>query len=312
MERIVTLDRNIALAVAVLTEHAREIIAGCYQNVDRIFRLTDEKANPPEISALAEAFGMMSVKVEAREFALEQTIEDLRQEKARVEELGRIRTQLASIFVNIVLLITFYTFVLVFLDSAFIAGLAAAEEIRFWVSRGIELITLVMVFRAIVNARLPLKSFGLTLEGWKRAALEGLAVAVLVLVGMGFLKAAVNTWLPGIFRETEPFSFGYFDFSYVTYIVVAPLQEFIARGTVQSTLERLFDGRHRGFWAILVTSFLFGALHVYSSIPLAVSCVLSSWLWGWMFHRQRTLVGVSLCHFLIGNASGLMGYWTFF
>jgi membrane protease YdiL (CAAX protease family) len=90
------------------------------------------------------------------------------------------------------------------------------------------------------------------------------------------------------------------------------VQEFIARGTVQGTLERLFSGRHRGFLAILVTSLLFGSLHVYSSIPLAVSALLTSWLWGWMYNRQQTLAGVSLSHFLIGNAAGLMGYWTFF
>ncbi|MBN2255315.1 MAG: CPBP family intramembrane metalloprotease, partial [Deltaproteobacteria bacterium] len=135
------------------------------------------------------------------------------------------------------------------------------------------------------------------------------AVAIAVL---GMLKAATNMYYPGIFRETEIISFGYFGISYITYIIVAPLQEFIARGTVQSTLERLFSGRHRGFLAILVTSLLFGSLHVYSSIPLAVSALLTSWLWGWMYNRQQTLAGVSLSHFLIGNAAGLMGYWTFF
>jgi hypothetical protein len=51
---------------------------------------------------------------------------------------------------------------------------------------------------------------------------------------------------------------------------------------------------------------------VYSSIALATAALLTSWLWGWMYHRQKTLVGVSLSHFLIGNATGLMGYWTFF
>ena len=81
-------------AFTVLTEHTHEIIAGSYKNVDRIFRLTDGKTNSPEIAELAEAFGMMSVKVEAREYALEHTIEELREKQTCLDNLNRIRTQL--------------------------------------------------------------------------------------------------------------------------------------------------------------------------------------------------------------------------
>jgi membrane protease YdiL (CAAX protease family) len=255
---------------------------------------------------------MMSVKVEAREFALERTIEDLREQKARVEELSGIRTQLASIFTSVVLLITFYTFVLGLFHSSLLAGNGSMGTIREWTSRAIEVVTLLIVIRMIVASRLPLRDFGISLDGWKGAVWESLAVSVAVIVLLAAVKAVVVAHWPGVFREARIVDFGYFGILYVTYIVVAPLQEFITRGTVQSTLERLFVGRSSGFLAIVVTSFLFGALHVYSSIALATAALLTSWLWGWMYHRQKTLVGVSLSHFLIGNAAGLMGYWTFF
>jgi hypothetical protein len=48
------------------------------------------------------------------------------------------------------------------------------------------------------------------------------------------------------------------------------------------------------------------------SISLSLSALLTSWLWGWMYNRHKSLVGVSVSHFLIGNAAGLMGFWTFF
>jgi CRP-like cAMP-binding protein len=237
---------------------------------------------------------------------------ELEKKNEQLENLNRMRTQLASIFISVVLLITFYTFVLVFLHSDFIARQAFAGDIREYVSRGIEIVTLLIVIRMIINSRLPLNSFGVTLKGWKQSVLESVAVSVAVIVALFLFKMLANTYRPGIFKESQIVYFGYFGLSYVTYIVIAPLQEFITRGTVQSTLERLFTGRNSGFLAILVTSFLFGSLHVYSSIPLAVSALLTSWLWGWMYHRQETLIGVSLSHFLIGNAAGLMGYWTFF
>ena len=306
------MNHDITVAMATLTEHAREIINGSFKNVGRIFDLTDKKRNAPEIAELAEAFGMMSVKVEAREYALEQTIEELREKKAHLDDLNRIRTQLASIFINVVLLITFYTFILGFLNSAFMSGHPFVQGIREYISRGIEIVTLVIVIRMIINSRLPLKNFGITLDGWKKSSLESLVVSGVVIALLALIKILVNTSHPGIFQEAQLISPGYFDISYIGYLIVAPLQEFITRGTVQSTLERLFVGRNSGFLAIVVTSFLFGSLHVYSSINLAIAALLTSWLWGWMYNRQKTLLGVSLSHFLIGNMAGLMGYWTFF
>ena len=305
-------ENNLAAAVSVLTQHAREIIAGSFKNVDRIFRLTDKKKYSPEIAELAETFGMMSVKVEAREFALEQTIAELREKKADLEEAYRIRTQLASIFVSVVLLITFYTFVLGFLNSGWIIRHESLNSIKVYLSRGLEIVTLLIVIRMIIVSRLPLGSFGITLAGWRRSVAESLVVAAIVIVFLLLCKIAANAYWPGLFKETELVRWEYFDYTYIVYLVVAPLQEFITRGTVQSTLMRLFAGRHSGVLAIVVTSFLFGALHVYASLNLAVVALLTSWLWGWMYNRQKNLIGVSLSHFLIGDMAGLMGYWNFF
>jgi CRP-like cAMP-binding protein len=230
----------------------------------------------------------------------------------QLKELNRIRTQLASIFTMAVLFITFYTFVLGFFSSGFISRHEFAEGIKDYVSRAIEVGTLAIVTRMIINSRLSLEDFGITIKGWRRSVLESVAVSAVVIALLCLFKTVANSYHLGIFKETELVCFDYFGLSYIAYLVVAPLQEFIARGTVQSTLERLFVGRSSGFRAILVTSFLFGSLHVYSSINLAILALLTSWLWGWMYNRQQNLIGVSLSHFLIGNSAGLMGYWSFF
>ena len=305
-------DNNLAAAVSVLVEHAREIIAGSFKNVDRIFRLTDEKKYSPEIAELAETFGMMSVKVEAREYALEQTIAALREKTAALENERRIRTQLTSIFISVVLLITFYTFVLGFLNSGWVIRHESINSIKVYISRGLEILTLLIVIRMILVSRLPLRSFGLTLAGWKRSIVEALLVSAVVIGFLIAFKIAAQTYRPGLFKESELVRWAYFDYTYVIYLVVAPLQEFITRGTVQSTLARLFTGRTSGLLAVMVTAFLFGALHVYASINLAVMALLTSWLWGWMYNRHKSLIGVSLSHFLIGDMAGLMGYWNFF
>lgn len=298
--------------MAVLTEHAREIFAGSYANVDQIFQLTDQEKNPPEIAELAEAIGLMSVKVEAREFDLEQTIEELRHHQAELEKSNQIRLQLTSIFINIVLLITVYTFALGFLNSNLAIVSELAPQIKKWASRIIEIFALVLVIRMIVRSKLPLQSFGISVDNWRRSVAESLLATAAVIGLLVAIKFSVNAYMPGQFGETQIFDIAYLDATYVTYIVVAPLQEFITRGTVQGTLQRLFVGKQRNMLAILVTSFLFGSLHVYSSINFAIAALLSGLFWGWMYNRQGNLIGVSLSHFLVGNIAGLMGYWRLF
>jgi len=65
----------------------REIVAGTTGNKDRFFELTREGSHPPIISGLAESFGMMLVKVETREFQLEQKIEELKENYKRTRRM---------------------------------------------------------------------------------------------------------------------------------------------------------------------------------------------------------------------------------
>lgn len=306
------MNEDIRSAIVALTGHAKEVIAGSYENVKQIFSLTDSTSHSPEVADLAETFGMMVVKVEAREFALEQTIEKLKEEKSKVELLVKLRSQLSIIFISTVLLTTFYIFVLGFLESQAICNLPNINQIREYSSRVVEVITLGIVILFIRLMRLPLKEFGVTFTGWKRSVIESVVVSAVVIGMLAAFKYYMIQSGSSLFSETTIFNFGYFGITYITYLLVAPMQEFIARGTMQGSLSLLLPGKHSGLLAVLVTSFLFGALHMSHSIALSFSALLTSLLWGWMYERHKTLVGVSLSHFLVGNAAGLMGYWTFF
>ncbi len=106
------MDEKNLTVIKSLTEHANEIVAGSYKNVDKLFSLTDKTDNSHDLSELAEAFGMMLLQVETREYALKQTIEELKKKNTHIESLNNIRSQLSSLFVNIVLLVTSFIFVL--------------------------------------------------------------------------------------------------------------------------------------------------------------------------------------------------------
>ena len=63
----------------------KEFAAGNYDKVDSLLELTKEQEQPTLIAEMAESFSMMIVQVEAREFRLEQIIEDLERTKEELE-----------------------------------------------------------------------------------------------------------------------------------------------------------------------------------------------------------------------------------
>ena len=60
-----------------LTRLAKQVSRGNYTRAKGLFEMTKTSAYPKPIAELAEAFGMMIVKVESREFKLEHLIDDL-------------------------------------------------------------------------------------------------------------------------------------------------------------------------------------------------------------------------------------------
>lgn len=92
-------------------------------------------------------------------------------------------------------------------------------------------------------------------------------------------------------------------FSYI--FISSMTQEIVFRGGIQSYLQFFLQGKYRTVLAILTTSVMFGMMHLVFSTRLALSIIFLSIFWGWMFARQKTLMGVVLSHMLIGT-------WAFF
>jgi putative nucleotidyltransferase with HDIG domain len=70
-----------------LSQAVHNVIKGDESQVEQLFELTRSGTYPEVISELAESFGLMFVKVEAREEKLKELIEDLQNKKAELEKL---------------------------------------------------------------------------------------------------------------------------------------------------------------------------------------------------------------------------------
>ena len=75
----------------ILTASCKKIASGKFEPSDseKLFELSKKGRYPSFLADLAESFGMMLVKFEAREFQLKETIDDLERARAKLEEYSR-------------------------------------------------------------------------------------------------------------------------------------------------------------------------------------------------------------------------------
>lgn len=77
---------DLAANLARLQQLSQEVAHGNYAVFEEIEALTNDPNVTPEVQELAEAFGMMVVRIEAREFHLSGVIEDLSEARRRLED----------------------------------------------------------------------------------------------------------------------------------------------------------------------------------------------------------------------------------
>ncbi|KTD11876.1 cyclic nucleotide-binding protein [Legionella gratiana] len=156
-----------------------------------------------------------------------------------------------------------------------------------------------------------LAEMGLTLKNSKQSIIESLIVSFFIICSFLLIKWVLitNTLY---FKETPLVCFckniyELLELS-IGYIILAPIQEFIARGCLQSSLMH-YVKRDQSIYAVLMSNLIFCSF--YSSFALSASILLFilGLIWGWLYLRYQTLIGVSLSHMLVGIClTGVIGF----
>ena len=137
------------------------------------------------------------------------------------------------------------------------------------------------------------------------------AVWITVTVGAALV---VGKWIllqlvPGFFPENAPF----WDWSVATpadliYPLTVVLQEFLARGVMQESLNRIFIGRHAAAVSILVSALVFGVLHIAYGLPYMVGASLLLGVLGILYHKQGNIWGLCIIHYVLGEMATFLRY----
>jgi CRP/FNR family transcriptional regulator, cyclic AMP receptor protein len=158
----------------------------------------------------------------------------------------------------------------------------------------------------------PFESFGLTLHNWRPAVREALLWTVPMCALATLMKLAL-LWGSASFADQRLFNLsGVLDprtpwseiqvslVLALLYAAAVPLQEFIVRGGLQTSLQRFEVGPSATVRAIVISNALFASSHLHLALGFAIFTFVPGLLWGVLYARQGSLVGVSVSHILCG------------
>jgi len=171
------------------------------------------------------------------------------------------------------------------------------------------LLVLLVTSVSLVLKRGPscLEFYGLTCPEWATRVCNAVAYSLPILALIVLAKWIAIRFLPN-FDHLALFSGRLsqcpWKSSYLAqlaiYVVLNPVQEFIARSILQGSLQEFLTGRTRVLKAILISNLLFSTFHLFVSPYFALLSFLPGMFWGWLYSRQRSLIAVSASHTLIG------------
>ena len=160
----------------------------------------------------------------------------------------------------------------------------------------------------------PWSFFGVTTANAARDIRDAVLFTLPWLLGAVVLKLLLVAWVPAmhglpLFQMFAPApqglpASGFNPWLAAAYVLFAPFQELIYRGGVQGPLAHFLTGRWRHVLANVGANICFSAAHLYVSPGLAITAFVAGLFWGWLYARQRGLVGVSVSHILLG-------FWAF-
>ena len=151
---------------------------------------------------------------------------------------------------------------------------------------------------------------GLRLRSAGRVIAIDAGVTVLCLALLCTVKLLIMRLLPDYFDPALPFVRWdkYPPDEYIVYAISVLLQEILSRGIVHELLRRMMPGRNVELGSILVSSALFGALHIHLGLVYMCSAALLLGALGIVYNRQKSIWGLCIVHYCLGWAIGLLDF----
>ena len=220
-----------------------------------------------------------------------------------IDALRRKRRESSAVFIGTMTAVSVWMYIVAFWQ---LTGQKASQEIM---TQFIHAIALVMFFYIRHYTHFSFEEMGLKIKGISGAVkLDCLLTAVATAVLFG-LKALLLRVSPGFFPRGAPFwDWSRMNWSDYTYPLTVVLQEFLSRGVIHENLRRIFVGKYSEAAAIIVSSLVFGALHIHRGFLYMIAATALLSLFGLLYRRQNSIWGLCIPHFVLGEVVWFLGF----
>lgn len=170
---------------------------------------------------------------------------------------------------------------------------------------------MVCVFGLIIYKKTDLSfaELGLKLRNYKSTLLSSLGVSAVAIALLMGAKLVVAGLAPDFFATDAPFwNWNIGLYSWLSYGFTCVLQEFLARSLIYGSIKRMFDGKHSVLLAILLSSLLFGAVHIAHGFVYMMAAILLLGSLGGLYEKHRSIWGVTIIHFVLGQTAHCLGF----
>ncbi|MGJ8679000.1 CPBP family intramembrane glutamic endopeptidase [Paraglaciecola sp.] len=161
---------------------------------------------------------------------------------------------------------------------------------------------------AVKGMKFTRAELGLTFDGSKTALVECFYVFCLIVPVLVFAKILSQNPVEPLFNwlTVRQYSSTERWFYLLSYLPHTAGQEFIARGVGILMVSRIMHD-FKSLKPVLAISVLFAVCHLHLSFSVATGVFVTSVLFGTLYRRHKTLLGVILLHFALGVTATALG-----
>ena len=77
---------------------------------------------------------------------------------------------------------------------------------------------------------------------------------------------------------------------------------------IYGSIRKMFDGKKSVITAIILSSLLFGAVHIAHGFMYMIAAIILLGSLGGLYEKQRNIWGVALIHYVLGQAACCLGF----
>jgi membrane protease YdiL (CAAX protease family) len=122
-------------------------------------------------------------------------------------------------------------------------------------------------------------------------------------------KLVILKIAPAFFAADAPFwNWNLGLYSWISYVFTCIIQEFLARSMIYGSIKKMFDGKHAVIVSILLSSLLFGAVHIAHGFVYMTAAMILLGALGGLYEKQKSIWGVTIIHYVLGEAAACLGF----